>query len=334
MIFFKENFPLTALNTFGIAATAHYFCQAATLGELNQALTQCRAQGTPWHVMGGGSNTIFTGNFQGAIIQLTNQYIELMANNIVVADAGVVWDDLVEWSVAHDLQGLENLSAIPGFVGASPVQNIGAYGLEAGDKIEWVEYVDPSTGGVNKIAGSDCDFGYRHSIFKDSLSHCIVLRVAYRLKHEAEVSDFRLDYGDLRREVEMMGGVKAANVRAAVVKIRGEKLPDPRILGNAGSFFKNPIVSPEKFAALQSIYPNIPSYKATGGIKIPAGWLIDKAGLKGYREGTVGVHEKQALVIVNHGGATAADILNFAAKIENNVKQKYGITIDKEVTIV
>lgn len=334
MTFLNKNFPLLHLNTFGIKAFAPYFAEVSSYEQLKQALTEIREMKLDFTVLGGGSNTIFTGQFQGAIIKLINTKIEQTDQDIVVADAGVVWDDLVGWCVDRGLQGLENLSAIPGSVGASPVQNIGAYGVEAGDRVEWVEYLDPTTLSVELIDGTHCQFGYRHSIFKARLKGSIVLRVAYKLTPNPMASDFKLDYGDLRAEVGLLGSICAANVRAAVSKIRGEKLPDPAIMGNAGSFFKNPVVSPAKFRELESQYPSIPSYDTQAGVKIPAGWLIDKAGWKGMRQGSVGVHDKQALVIVNHGGATAKDILDFAEAIEASILDKYGIELEKEVTVV
>ncbi|MEF9950755.1 MAG: UDP-N-acetylmuramate dehydrogenase [Mucinivorans sp.] len=334
MTFFQENFSLTSLNTFGIAAKASYFWQTETLEELLAALDQCRAKGVKWHILGGGSNTIFMPSFAGAVIHLSGHRIELQEKSLVVCQAGMVWDQLVEWSVAHGLAGLENLSAIPGTVGASGVQNIGAYGVEAADKIVWIEYLDPTLNTVHKIDAKDCDFAYRHSIFKDKLSHCIVLRVAYGLKSDAVPADFDLDYGALRAEVEKLGALTSANVRQAVMAIRAQKLPDPKVMGNAGSFFKNPVVDSAQFEALIQKFPSIAYYKVEGGVKIPAGWLIDKAGLKGVRSGAVGTHSQQALVIVNHGGATADEILAFAKEIEHQVFDKFGITLEKEVTIV
>lgn len=331
MIFFQRNFSLTDLNTFGFESTAPFFGRYSSTDELVELLNKAQGEGLEVRLLGGGSNTIFLPSFAGAVLQSTDTAIKRQGN-LVVASAGVVWDDLVAWSVAQGLQGLENLSAIPGSVGASPVQNVGAYGLEAGDRIEWVEFFNRSTQKTEQIAGADCAFGYRESIFKKELKGHVVLRVAYRLNDTK--TDYLLDYGDLKGRVAASGSVTPATIRAAVVAIRAEKLPDPKVLGNAGSFFKNPVVSLAQFEALQAKNPDISSYPATGGIKVPAGWLIDRAGWKGRREGKVGVHERQALVLVNYGGATGVEILDFAAQIEADVLDKYGIALEKEVTIV
>lgn len=333
VIFLQENYPLDSLNSFGFKVTARHYARFADVSALQDIIDECADNGLPYHILGGGSNTIFTGNFNGAVLQASSCKVNLAEPTLVVADAGVEWDYFVAWCVEHDLQGLENLSHIPGTVGASPVQNIGAYGIEAADRVEWVEYFDPSTRQLKTIHAKDCQFAYRHSIFKTELSDAVVLRVAYRLC-PADRADYRIDYGDLGRELQAMSGVSALNIRNAVIKIRSEKLPDPRHLGNAGSFFKNPVVSFAQFAELQKTYPDIAFYALDSGVKIPAGWLIDRAGFKGYRQSRVGVHEKQALVLVNYGGATAEEILNLASVIENAVYEKYGIAIQKEVTIV
>lgn len=332
MNFLSENVPLDNLNTFALGVKAQYYAQFSNLAQLRAILEECSKLDIPYKILGGGSNTIFTGNYGGAIIHPIASEITF-ENDLIIAQAGTTWDDLVAWSIENGWQGLENLSMIPGTVGASPVQNIGAYGTEAGDWIEWVEYFDPTRNSVKCINSTACNFGYRQSIFKTELSHAIVLRVAYRLNKISQAK-YRIDYGDLKSQTEALGEINADNIRKAVVKIRSEKLPDPKVLGNAGSFFKNPIITPEHFESLRQIYPNIPSYEADGGMKVPAGWLIDKAGLKGYRQGSVGVHEKQALVLVNYGGAKAEDLLRLAQTIEKAIYDKYGITIEKEVTLL
>ena len=329
MIFLSRNHSLTALNTFGIEAKASVFGRYASPDELNELMDQLDNP----YVLGGGSNTIFTSSFARSVVQSTDRRIE-RCGDLVVASAGAVWDDVVAWAVERGLQGLENLSAVPGSVGASPVQNIGAYGLEAGDRIEWVEFFDPKTRKVETIAGADCAFGYRESIFKKELNGCIVLRVAYRVNAAPRTTDFLLDYGDLKACVEASGALTPASVRAAVSAIRAEKLPDPKVLGNAGSFFKNPVISKAQYEELLKKHPDMPHYSVAEGVKVPAGWLIDRAGWKGCREGAVGVHERQALVVVNHGGATGDEILAFSARIEADVEAKYGIALEKEVTAV
>ncbi len=332
----SQNIDLMPYNTFKVACKALFFAEFSSVEELKNAVNFARNENLPWYVIGGGSNVLFASDFRGLIIHPTSQKIEEGEENIVIAESGVEWDDFVEWSVENGYHGLENLSYIPGSVGASPVQNIGAYGSQAADSIEWVEYLDTQSMTIERIENKACGFGYRDSIFKRELKgRAIITRVAYRLTKNFNKDMAKLDYGDLRSMVENMeGGATLRNIRAAVTAIRKSKLPEPSEIGNAGSFFKNPVVSHEKFEQLKSIYPNIPSYDAEGGVKIPAGWLIDQAGFKGHRDGNVGVHAKQALVLVNYGGGTAKEILALADKIIKTIEEKYGVTIAMEVNVV
>ena len=250
------------------------------------------------------------------------------------ADAGVEWDDLVEWAVERGLWGIENLSLIPGKAGAAPVQNIGAYGCEAKDVIERVHMFCTDNRSAMVIDAGHCCFGYRESIFKHELrGRVIITAVDIRLSHTPRP---RLGYGDVEREVEARGGVTLRNIREAICAIRRAKLPDPKVTGNAGSFFKNPVVDECVARQLQAQWPDMPVYPAAGcagRVKLAAGWLIDKAGLKGYKCGRVGVHERQALVLVNLGGATGGEVIDFAHTVQMRVHEKFGIEIDTEVNI-
>jgi UDP-N-acetylmuramate dehydrogenase len=251
----------------------------------------------------------------------------------VRAEAGVVWDTFVEWCVEHGLWGVENLSGIPGTVGAAPVQNIGAYGSEVGDMIESVEMFIPEEGKFRTMSGKECGFGYRDSIFKSRLrGKIVVTAVNFILGRSAAP---QLGYGGLRDEVAQRGEPTLANIRHAVIAIRDSKLPDPKVIGNAGSFFKNPSVADSVARALKDIYPDMPLYPSEheGYAKLAAGWLIDRAGWKGRRVGNAGVHDKQALVLVNYGSATGSEILEVARMVQRSVKEQFGIEIEPEVNI-
>ena len=290
-----------------------------------------------WYVLGGGNNILFTRRFGGTLIKPVGKNITIKANLddsvIVEAEAGVEWDDMVEWSVERELWGMENLSLIPGTVGAAPVQNIGAYGAEAKDVIERVHYYDAKERRHHTMGNAECRFAYRESIFKHELrGKAIITSVEFRLSKSQQPS---LGYGDLAKEVEARGRVTLKNIREAVCSIRRSKLPDTAVLGNAGSFFKNPIVNKDVSERLKQEYENMPVYPVSEqNCKLAAGWLIDQAGLKGYRQGNVGVHERQALVLVNFGGATGKEVISLSELVRERVKEKFGITIDPEVNIL
>jgi UDP-N-acetylmuramate dehydrogenase len=252
---------------------------------------------------------------------------------IVSAGSGLNWDKFVEWSVNNGFGGLENLSLIPGNVGASPVQNIGAYGVEVKDCIEKVRAISVTDGKLYEFNNNECRFGYRSSIFKGSLKGSyLITRVFYKLRTKPLL---KLDYGSLTGEIEKIGKPNLANIRQAVINIRKSKLPDPEIIGNAGSFFKNPIVSDHIADNLSKVYPEIPVYNDKPGIKkLAAGWLIDKCGWKGKRRGDAGVHSKQALVLVNHGKASGEDIFKLSEEIRDSVKEKFGVELEREVELV
>ena len=290
-------------------------------------------------VMGGGNNIVFTKDIEKSIIFPRNCNIEIIAESTesvtIRVGAGLEWDELVEWAVERNLWGLENLSLIPGKVGAAPVQNIGAYGAEAKDCITNVEMYSPETDNFITLAAEHCCFGYRESVFKHSLKgRVIITAVEFRL---SKVENPKLNYGDICAEVEKRGGATLRNIRKAICTIRRSKLPDPAETGNAGSFFKNPIVERSVAEALLAQYPNMPLYPAADPecVKLAAGWLIDQCGLKGYSEGNVGVHSRQALVLINTTGeATGAEVIAFARKVQSTVLEKFAIQIDTEVNIL
>ena len=331
-----RNINLADRNSF------HVVQQAATLVEFDEAtdlpLIFERYQPTEWMVLSGGNNILFTQDYAGLLITPVSKHIELLATEgdevVVRADAGVEWDDLVAWAVERDLWGLENLSLIPGKVGAAPVQNIGAYGAEAKDAILRVHLYDAATHTQRTLENAECAFGYRESIFKGALKgKVIITAVDFRLSRQAAP---RLGYGDVEREVAARGGVSLRNIREAICAIRCSKLPDTAVLGNAGSFFKNPVVARATAEALLEQYPDMPHYPTADpdAVKLAAGWLIDRSGLKGMRDGAVGVHERQALVLVNHGGATGCEVIAFARRVAETVKTTFGIAISPEVNVI
>ncbi len=330
-----HQISLRTRNSFGVDQ------QAARLAEFEtpEDLRTFFAAGIPrrWLVLAGGNNILFTRDYDGVLLTPVARQITLLSDDgeevRVRADAGVEWDDLVEWAVERGLWGIENLSLIPGKAGAAPVQNIGAYGCEAKDAIRRVEMYCVETGAMLTLDAAHCGFGYRESVFKHDLKgKVIITAVEIALSHTPRP---RLGYGDVEREVEARGGVTLRNIREAICAIRRAKLPDPAVLGNAGSFFKNPVVGAAAAERLLAEYPDMPHYPAPEGrVKLAAGWLIDRAGMKGRREGAVGVHERQALVLVNHGGATGGEVIAFAHKVQETVREKFGIEIDTEVNIL
>jgi UDP-N-acetylmuramate dehydrogenase len=288
--------------------------------------------------LSGGNNILFTQDIEALLITPCDRSITIIGESDtavrVKVGAGVEWDDLVAWSVERELWGIENLSLIPGKAGAAPVQNIGAYGVEAKDTIKNVEMYFVEGNNFITLAAEHCGFGYRESVFKHSLKgRVIITAIEIEL---SKVANPRLGYGDVVREVEARGGATIANIRDAICSIRRSKLPDTAVLGNAGSFFKNPVVEREVAERLLAEYPEMPHYPAAeeGKVKLAAGWLIDKAGLKGYKEGNVGVHERQALVLVNLGGATGGEVIAFAESVVAKVREKFGIEISPEVNVL
>ncbi len=333
----QYNKSLLGLNSFGINAVADRFVEFDSEGDLRDYFRTEGNDNDNWYVLSGGNNILLSGDYHGTLLHPVNKDIEVVKESADLVEirvgAGLEWDDLVEYTIAKGWYGLENLSLIPGYVGAAPIQNIGAYGIEAKDSIVSVEALMVSTGEVKTIDNASCRFGYRDSVFKHELrEEAIILRVVFRL---TKTFNPCLDYGDLRSHTEKIGEINAANVRKAVIAIREAKLPDPKKIGNAGSFFKNPVVDESQAEKLKTKYPDMPIYKLDGGkAKLAAGWLIDKAGWKGHRRGKAGVHDKQALVIVNRGGASGADILDLAERIQKSVFELFGVDIEMEVNVL
>lgn len=329
--------PLRDLNSFHVEERADCIIEFDRKEDLDDIFAE---GSTPenWYVLGGGNNILFTKRFEGTLIHPAGRNITVLTENAeqltVEVESAVEWDDFVAWCVERELWGAENLSLIPGNVGASPVQNIGAYGAEAKDVISRVHYFDTVECKHCTLTNEECHFAYRDSIFKRELrGRAIITSVEFCLSKLPKVN---LGYGDLARETEARGGATLKNIREAVCAIRRSKLPDTAVLGNAGSFFKNPIVDAEVAEALMAKYENMPNYPAANPEKrkLAAGWLIDQAGMKGYRTGNVGVHDRQALVLVNHGGATGGEVMSLAHHVQQCVAEKFGVEIEAEVNVL
>ncbi|MCL6494474.1 MAG: UDP-N-acetylmuramate dehydrogenase [Ignavibacterium sp.] len=333
-----ENYSLKNLNTFHIDVKAEKFIEIESSAELLDFVKNYDMNSKNILVLGGGSNILFTKDFDGTILHLTfKDHQEISENDesvILEADAGMNWDDLVKYSVEKNLGGIENLAMIPGAVGAAPIQNIGAYGQELKDSLFEVEYLDLSEQKFKTLSNEQCKFGYRDSIFKKMLKkNFIITKVLFRLKKNPELI---LNYGNVLSELKKEGisNPTIKDVSNIVRKIRTEKLPDPNQIGNAGSFFKNPFVDEETFQKIKNEFPDVPYFKQDGKIKIPAAWLIEKSGLKGFRKENVGTYPNQPLVIVNYGKATGKEILDFAMFIRQTVKNKFNIVLEHEVIII
>lgn len=332
----RENISLLGMNSFGFDVSARRLVGFASAEDLRQAFASMPS-GEPWYVLGGGNNVLFTADYGGTLLHPLDRSVTLEGGDgeraLVRVGAGAEWDDFVGWAVGQGLGGVENLSLIPGCAGAAPVQNIGAYGVEAKDTIESVECYFPDEDRVVALSSAECRFGYRDSVFKRELrSRAVILSVLFGLSRRPE---FRLRYGDVSRRVDELGGPSLKNIREAVVAIRRAKLPDPKILGNAGSFFKNPVVSEEQAAKLLARWPDMPRYEAGEGfVKLAAGWLIDRCGWKGRRMGPVGVHNRQALVLVHYGGGAGADVMRLARAVQRDVAERFGVRIEMEVNLL
>jgi UDP-N-acetylmuramate dehydrogenase len=335
----QENISLLPYNTFSVEANARYFCAVETVEDLQSIIHEPFFLSYPTLMLGGGSNLLFTKNWDGLVAKINLMGIEVLRKNEehvwVKSGAGENWNSFVQWCIQKNYAGLENLSLIPGNVGASPMQNIGAYGVEIKDCFDSLEAVDLKTGDVITFNSSECQFGYRESVFKRALKgQYAITSVTFKLNLKPE---YKIGYGAIEQELERMK-VQELSIQAiskAVINIRQSKLPDPKILGNAGSFFKNPSISEAKFKALHHQYPEIPNYPSSNGqVKLAAGWLIEQCGWKGKRINTCGVHEKQALVIVNYGGANGNEIYNLSSEVLSAVKQKFDVTLEREVNII
>ncbi|HEY5509068.1 MAG TPA: UDP-N-acetylmuramate dehydrogenase [Paludibacter sp.] len=333
----KENISLLSYNTFGIDAKADYFIEYNSVEELQTALKSEIVKSNRLLHIGGGSNLLFMKDFKGVILHSAINFIKKVSEDAdtVMLEAGAVvnWDDFVSYTVQNGWGGVENLSLIPGEVGASAVQNIGAYGVEVQDVIVEVNAVEIETGEPKTFSVEDCQYGYRESIFKKELKgKYIITSVVFKLQKQPE---FKLNYQHLEAEVLKNGDINLQNIRQTIIDVRESKLPDPKIFGNAGSFFMNPVISKAHFNGLLAQYPQMPHYFVSETEeKVPAGWLIDQCGWKGKQIGNAGVHDKQALVLVNKGGATGAEIVYLAEQIQASVKSKFGIELRAEVNYI
>ena len=332
-----ENYSLLAHNTFGMDVRAALFFEYDTMEELQTFLLSDDFTHRNRYIhIGSGSNLLFEGDYKGIVMHSALHTLEVVEETddhvLVRVGSGHVWDDFVAYCVAQGWAGIENLSAIPGEVGASAVQNIGAYGVEVRDVIVQVEAM-ALDGSTRAFTNEECHYGYRDSVFKRELrGEYIITHVTYRLE---KTPTYRLDYGDLRARVESCGVPTLKAVRDAVTAIRDSKLPDPRVLGNAGSFFTNPVIPQAQYDALKEKYPDMPSYPIDEEhVKVPAGWLIDHAEWKGKALGRAAVHDRQALVLVNLGGATGKEVMTLAERVCEDVYNKYGIRITPEVNFI
>jgi UDP-N-acetylmuramate dehydrogenase len=333
----KENFSLKPFNTFGIEVSTRYFIEALADEEVIELANNLDQEHYPLLILGGGSNILFTKDFPGTVLKISTKGIKLIKEDdktaYVKASAGEIWDDFVKFCVDRGWGGLENLSGIPGTAGTSPVQNIGAYGVEMKDHFVELEVFDLQSHTIRILKKEECSLSYRGSIFKSKdKDRFIILSVTFQLLKNSEL---HLDYGDIKKELATMKidhpGIH--DIREAVIAIRSRKLPDPAVMGNAGSFFKNPVISQDQYDRLKISFPGIISFPQEGKIKVAAAWLIEQCGWKGKRIGDAGVHSTQPLVLVNLGNATGAEILNLGEKIRESVYEKFGITFETEVNI-
>ena len=335
-----RNADLKPYNTFGIAARAELLARFGSVADLRSLLAVPELADRPRLVLGGGRNLLFTHDFQGVVLLNESPGSDVINEDertvLVKAGAGVVWHELVLYCVQHGLGGIENLSLIPGKVGAAPMQNIGAYGVEIKDTFHSLEALRISDGEVITFDKASCNFGYRESFFKrEGRDRFVILSVTFKL-HKAPHA-LNTSYGNITDELERMGITQPTimDVSNAVIAIRRSKLPDPTVLGNAGSFFKNPVVPKALAEKIKASYPDAVAYPAGDGLmKLAAGWLIEKAGWKGHRAGACGVHDRQALVIVNHGGATGQAVYDLSEQVLQSVKDRFGVELEREVNIL
>ncbi len=332
-----ENISLKKYNTFGVDADADYFVEIKSENELHEVTDFIRKKNLNKLILGGGSNILFTGDYHGIVIRLSIPGIKIIdedSNSVLVeAGAGVIWHSLVKFCIDRNMAGIENLSLIPGTVGAAPIQNIGAYGQELKNVFEYLNGFSLEDDSMHKYYKNECMFGYRESIFKRDLKgKFIITKVVIRLDKNPKLN---LDYGTVKAEVEKLKLKKPTvkDISNIISSIRKSKLPDPALMGNAGSFFKNPLISQQEFSELKKKFPDIPGYNEGNLIKLSAGKLIEVCGWRGKRAGNTGAYPKQALVLVNYGGASGKEILNLAEDIKNSVYKKFGILLTEEVNI-
>ena len=334
----QENISLKPYNTFGIDVLAKHFVSVSNIDDLKQ-ISSLKEYPNKL-VLGGGSNMLLTKDFNGLVIHINLKGIEIISEDddsvVVKANAGENWHEFVLWCITHDFGGIENLSLIPGNVGTAPIQNIGAYGVELKDTFESCEAISLETKTLQSFSKSDCDFGYRNSIFKqESKGKFIITSVNFKLTKNNH--KLHINYGTIASQLELMQSTNPTiqDISKAVITIRESKLPNPKDIGNSGSFFKNPVISKLQFNTLLKNFKDIPSYPISEDeVKVPAGWLIEKAGFKGKRFGNYGVHKNQALVIVNYGSAKGSDILALSQLIQKTIDRLFGIFIEVEVNIL
>lgn len=334
----SDNYSLLNNNTFGVDVKADYFIEYDNVQELKDLLDTELLHERRFLNIGGGSNILFVNDFHGVALHSCIKGIETIEENdekvLLRVGSGEVWDEFVQYCCDHSYGGVENLSGIPGSVGAVPIQNIGAYGAEVKSVIKQVECISATSGRLKKFDAEDCHFGYRDSIFKHKLKgKYIVTHVVFELQKSTWTA--HTEYGSLAGEIQKYDKVTMQNIRQAVIDIRKRKLPEPKVLGNAGSFYTNPIIDIKQFEKLKAEYPEMPYYEVSKtSMKIPAGWLIEQCGWKGRSVGKVAVHGSQALVLINKGGANGLDIINLSDQIRQSVRDKFGIDLKLEVNIV
>ncbi len=333
-----NNVSLKLFNTFGIDAKAESFCNITSVEELHNVLIEQYAN--PLFILGGGSNMLLTKDINALVLHINLKGIEVISETenavVIKAMAGENWHEFVLWCLQHNYGGIENLSLIPGNIGTAPIQNIGAYGVELKDVFLSCEAIHIKDKSVRTFSKTDCNFGYRESVFKQELKGDYII-TSVNLQLTKNTHNLHIEYGAIKNELEVS---KVANptiqdISKAVIAIRQSKLPDPKKIGNSGSFFKNPIISTKQFNQLQTNFPDAPFYKISEEeVKVPAGWLIEKTGFKGKRFNDYGVHNKQALVLVNYGNANGKDIFELAKLIQKTVNRIFNITIETEVNII
>jgi len=330
----QAQVSLKAFNTFGVDVRAQLFAEAHSDADVREALAYAVSHDVPLLVIGGGSNLLLTADVQALVLRMATRGIRLLSDDgsrvVIEAEAGEPWHPFVQHTLAQGLAGLENLSLIPGTVGAAPMQNIGAYGVEIKDVFAGLTALDRESGELRDFSLEDCNFGYRDSLFKQQPGRWLILRVRFRLDRAAHL---HLEYGPVRQRLSEQGIEQPTptDVSRAICSIRSEKLPDPAVLGNAGSFFKNPLVPAAVVTQIKAQHPDLVAYpQADGQMKLAAGWLIERAGWKGFRDGDAGVHKLQALVLVNYGTATGLQLLDLAQRIQKDIAERFQVELEME----
>ncbi|MBN1651089.1 MAG: UDP-N-acetylmuramate dehydrogenase [Bacteroidales bacterium] len=335
----KSNYSLKKHNTFGVDVSCNTFVTLTNQKEASDYVQNKLDKTQPYLLIGEGSNILFINDFEGTVIHMQNKGFEVLdethKNVWIKAAAGEIWDDFVAWSVERKYAGAENLSLIPGTVGAAPIQNIGAYGIELSEIFNGLEAIEIETGELRRFYLRELQFGYRDSLFKQELKNkYIITAVILKLN---KFPFFKIDYGNIKAELESMSyeNLSIAIIRQAIINIRNRKLPDPKLRGNAGSFFKNPIVNQKMHNELIKRFPKLASYDLkNGSFKLAAAWLIDQAGFKGLKKGNVAVHENQALILTNLGQASGKELLSFSEEIQRKIEEMFGVELEREVNII